>query len=214
MIFPKQTLGLILDGRTTTDLRPIVPGAPAPEGLHQIRRRGGKSLEHAGRIVYIRILNARVVELDTITEAEARAAGFVDLATYRDEWCRTHWTGWTEESAWLIDFHIEPPRERPLFLNRRRKPSVGEDYTSSSRRAIDDLEAVHPSEVAQLTAAADKRWRERCEKQDAVYAELPLAARLAMYQRDAKEGHVNISPEERVIARALDRIAQKTRRAA
>lgn len=234
MIFPKESLALILQGRKTTDLRPIIPGAPAPEGVHRVQRRRGTP------VCQIRITDATIIQLETVTDADARAEGFPTAGAYRDEWCRTHYAAWTDQAAWLITFQVEADRERTRFLAKRDDYAVGKTAEASRRdlelldtlpeqaaqeraarayrlelsRTIDDAEAPDPEHIVRFAADAAERWEDHRLDQAATWAQLPLHVRLAMAQRDAAEHHANISPHLRVIERQLAQIERKTRRAA
>lgn len=225
MIFPTEDLAGIINGQTRHALWPIIPGAPAPEGVHRVQRRGGSPVCH------IRILTATAVQLDSIDHGDARAAGYPTLAVYRDAWCRAHWEAWTGQSAWLLEFQLERKAERTRFL-----AVGGDDYTfgkvseatpsdlavldvlpddaaqDRARRAyraelartLDDAESVDPAELVSLRFVSEKAWRKELQLREAEFRALPIQVAAQVARRDAKVSHVNLSGEDYVLQRMLN----------
>jgi hypothetical protein len=120
-------------------------GLPQPrlDVIHAVRRRSnGQSITRA------KATAVRPAALQTLTYAEALAAGFRTRDDFYDWWRAKHGTGPRMDTVpcWVATY--ENVADDVPYLLGRPVPGKQGDYVTNPRQAIDDLEAVDAEEWA------------------------------------------------------------------
>jgi hypothetical protein len=209
MLLPKRELAAVLSGDRRTVL---LPRLPDPTVRHRLKRPGGRLTET--RFV---VTDVREVQLDDLTDQDARRYGYDTVLEWRDEWLRAHANvpkvSWTLSVAYEATLQRVPEREEVRLLARQHGARFqdGPDaahagqYTATGSRALDrEPEAVDPDTIDRFSLENRQRTMKRVAQMDAQYARMPMWQRLRLIEEDARmssvaRGHL------RVIQQRLDR---------
>jgi hypothetical protein len=188
----KHMMADILNGQRTSVILP----EPPVRDLQRVHRRKGPIVAHA------MIRDRAEIDLDTVTDEDARRDGFTDAADYRDEWSRYYGAAWTGSIGCLVTFEVVPPKEQIRLLSSQQgarftegTDRAGQDgmyptdhagqYTSSSARALPrEPEAVSPEDVSKFSMESRQKRAKSDAARVAWYRSLSLADQLRLIQQD------------------------------
>lgn len=146
------TVGKVVPVQVVTERPTLV------RGYEVMRRRPGQAICH------VRILAARVCDLDDVTEKEARAAGFRSEHAFLDDWNKRHEVPQRgSERVLVVSFERAERDQRARFM---RPTGKGGDYTSVQRlrgrqlAMTNEPAAVSAEDQHEITSDAARAARE------------------------------------------------------
>jgi hypothetical protein len=218
LIVHKRQIQDILNGARNTVILPV---APDQNRVQTIKRKGGPIIARC------RITAIEPVELETLTDEDARRAGFstVDewMTDYFEVYKGTPGLAWTGTTACLVSFRLVPAKEQVRLLSSQQGARFTEgtarsspgglyptdhagQYTSSTARALpSEPEAVRPEDIERFSLEARQRRAKADAARVAWYRERSLADQLRAIQEDERLSRM-ARDDLKVIARRVQAI--------
>jgi hypothetical protein len=149
LIVHKRQIQDILNGARNTVILPV---APDQNRVQTIKRKGGPIIARC------RITAIEPVELETLTDEDARRAGFSNV----DEWMTDYFEvykgtpglAWTGTTACLVSFRLVPAKEQVRLLSSQQgarfteghsQGESGQPVPDGSRGAVHKLDGTGPA---------------------------------------------------------------------
>lgn len=224
MIVNKSTIQGILDGKITQVRLPARPNRYGftPKQVDSLRaalhhRDGDGHVQKvtAGSTRWrIRILKYEQVQLDDVTDDQARAEGYPNAEALMNAFLETYQTSWTDTQGWLVT--IKPDIREEVRLLARQHGARFEDgpdledagqYTTSGPRAIpNEPEAVDPKLVEKGATAleARQRWQRAKLQEQKRLADLPISHLVERELAEARAAKMDTTRyEQRLLSTVL-----------
>lgn len=158
------------------------------KGYEVMRRRPGQAICH------IRILSAKVIDLDDLTDKETKAAGFRSMHAFLDDWGKRHAVPEEGvERVLVVSFERAGREGRDEYL----APSgSGADYTTDPRRGLDtDAPVLRGSDLDDIASAAGRHARDMYAAEQKDRERLDVERRVVEAMRAAELKRVDLKAE-------------------
>lgn len=139
---------------------------------------------------------------------DAKCCGYRTVTGLREWWVGKHPRS---PLARLVRFQVGDVRDRDRFL--QRYVSQGGDYTFSHSRAIDELPALSPAELAAHARAGRQHYVARAKSTESVLARESYAQRIARIEAAGTEAVRAVQGEFAIIGQRLHYYEQALERA-